>query len=104
MEYRYRSVEGFDEIKQEHIFLICKSYLSLQVRKEHKAMTQIILQVDDASIIPALKKTLKLLKGVKVKTITDIPNPVTIKAIKDAKDGKVIHSKNSTDMFMSLNK
>lgn len=67
-------------------------------------MTQIILQVDDASIIPALKKMLKLLKGVKVKTITDIPNPVTVKAIKDAQDGKVTHSKNNTDMFTSLRK
>ncbi|MDD4968672.1 MAG: hypothetical protein PHT07_04500 [Paludibacter sp.] len=67
-------------------------------------MTQIILQVDDASIIPALEKTLKLLKGVKIKTITDIPNPITAKAMKDAKDGKVTHSKNSKDMFASLNK
>jgi hypothetical protein len=67
-------------------------------------MTQIILQIDDASIIPALKKTLKLLKGVKVKTITDFPNTTTTKAIKNAKDGKVIHSKNSTDMFTSLDK
>jgi hypothetical protein len=76
----------------------------LQARKEHKAMTQIILQVDDASIIPALEKTLKLLKGVKVKTITDFPNMTTAKAIKNAKDGKVTHSKNSTDMFTSLDK
>jgi len=67
-------------------------------------MTQIILQVDDASIIPALEKTLKLMKGVKVKTIIEIPNSVTAKAMKDAKDGKVSHSKNSKDMFTSLNK
>jgi len=76
----------------------------LQVRKELNSMTQIILQVDDASIIPALEKTLKLLKGVKVKTITDLPNPVTVKAIKNAKEGKITHSKNSTDMFASINK
>ena len=67
-------------------------------------MTQIILQIDDASIIPALEKTLKLLKGVKVKTITDVPNSTTVKAMKDAKEGKVTHSKNSKDMFTSLNK
>jgi hypothetical protein len=67
-------------------------------------MTQIILQVDDASIIPALEKSLKLLKGVKVKSITNLPNPITVKAIKNAKDGKVTHSKNSKDMFTSLNK
>jgi len=67
-------------------------------------MTQIILQVDDPSIIPALEKSLKLLKGVKIKTITDIPNSITVKAIKDVKEGKVTHSKNSKDMFTSLNK
>jgi len=67
-------------------------------------MTQIILQVDDASILPALEKTLKLLKGVKVKTITELPNETTAKAIKDAKAGKVIRSKSSSDMFKQLNK
>jgi hypothetical protein len=51
-------------------------------------MTQIILQVDDASIIPALEKTLNLLKGVTVKTITDIPNSTTVKAMKAAKEVK----------------
>ena len=76
----------------------------MQVRKELNPMTQIILQVDDASIIPALEKSLKLLKGVKVKSITNLPNPITVKAIKNAKDGKVTHSKNSKDMFTSLNK
>ena len=86
------------------MFLIRYTYLSLQLRNEQNVMTQIILQVDDASIIPALEKTLKLLKGVKVKTITDSPNSITVKAIKDAKDGKIIRSKNSKDMFTSLNK
>ena len=76
----------------------------MQVRKELNPMTQIIIQVDDASIIPALEKSLKLLKGVKVKSITNLPNPITVKAIKNAKDGKVTRSKNSKDMFTSLNK
>jgi len=67
-------------------------------------MTQIILQVDDATLLPALEKTLKLLKGVKVKTITELPNASTAKAIKEAKEGKVIRHKNSSDMFTSLNK
>jgi len=76
----------------------------LYIRKEQKNMTQIILQVDDASIIPALEKSLKLLKGVKVKSITDIPNSVTVKAMKAAKEGKVTHSKNSKELFTSLDK
>jgi hypothetical protein len=56
------------------------------------------------SIIPALEKTLYQMKGVKLKTIIEIPNTITVKAMKDAKDGKVTHRKNSKDMFTSLNK
>lgn len=67
-------------------------------------MTQIILQIDDASILPALETTLKLLKGVTVKTITDVPTATTDKAIKNAKAGKVTHCKSSSDMFTLLNK
>jgi hypothetical protein len=44
----------------------------------------------------------KILKGVKVKIITDLPNQVTVKAIKNAKEGKVTHSKNSAEMIVSL--
>ena len=44
-------------------------------------MTQIILQVDDATI-----------------------NKSTIQAIKDAKQGKIKRCKNSSDMFKSLSK
>jgi hypothetical protein len=44
----------------------------------------------------------KKLKEVKVKTITDLPNQVTVKAIKNSKEGKVTHSKNSAEMFVSL--
>ena len=76
----------------------------MHVRKEQKTMTQIILQVDDASIIPALEKTLKLLKGVKIKTITDIPNSVTVKAMKAAKEGKVTPVKSSKELFTTLDK
>jgi hypothetical protein len=67
-------------------------------------MTQIILQVDDASVIPTLENSLKLLKGVKVKSITDIPNSVTVKAMKAAKEGKVSKSKNSKELFATLDK
>lgn len=76
----------------------------MHVRNELKAMTQIILQVDDSTIIPELEKTLKLLKGVTVKTITEIPALATVKAIKEAKAGKVTRSKNSNEMFEQLNK
>ena len=72
------------------------------IRKEIKRMIQITLEVNDASVIPALEKTLKLLKGVKIKAINSLPNRVTVKAIKNGREGKVIHSKNSTEMFLSF--
>ena len=34
----------------------------------------------------------------------DMPKPATVKAIKNAKDGKATRSKNSKDMFTSLDK
>jgi len=67
-------------------------------------MTQIILQVDDSTILPALEQTLKLLKGVKVTSITDMPAAKTVSAIKQAKEGKVTRCKSSNDMFISLRK
>jgi len=67
-------------------------------------MTQIILEVKDASILPALEKTLSLMKGVTIETITDVPNVKTTKAIKEAKTGKVTRFKNSKEMITALQK
>jgi len=65
-------------------------------------MTQILLQIEDESIFPALEEALMRLKGIKVKTITDVPSTQTSKAIKDAIEGKVTPCKNSDDMFAKL--
>ncbi len=67
-------------------------------------MTQIILDIKDDSILPALEKTLSLLKGVKVEKVTDGPNKQTRKAVNEAKMGKVVRSKGSKEMFASLKK
>jgi len=67
-------------------------------------MTQIILDIKDDSILPALEKTLSLLKGVKVEKVADGPNIQTRKAINAAKAGKVVRSKSSKEMFASLKK
>ena len=67
-------------------------------------MTQIILDIKDPSILPALEKTLSLLKGVTVETITDVPNSKTTKAVKEAKTGKITRFKNSKEMITALQK
>jgi hypothetical protein len=67
-------------------------------------MTQIILDIKDDSILPALEKTLSLLKGVKVEKVADGPNQQTRKAINEAKAGNVVRSKGSKEMFASLKK
>lgn len=56
-------------------------------------MTQLIVSIEDASVLNDLKKAIKMLKGVasvKVCNNEHTPNPTTIKAIKDATDGKTI--------------
>ena len=67
-------------------------------------MTQIILQIEDTNLIPEIEKTLALLKGVSFKTITEVPSKDTLKAIKQAKEGKVTHCKSSAEMFEALSK
>jgi len=72
--------------------------------KQTIKMTQIILQIDDMSILPEIERTLGLLKGVKFQTITDIPVNETVKAIERARAGKVTRYKSSAEMFDALSK
>jgi len=62
-------------------------------------MTQIILQIEDTSLIPEIDKILALSKGVSFKTITEIPSKDTLKSIKQAREGKITHCKSSAEMF-----
>lgn len=56
-------------------------------------MSQLIVNIEDASLLSQLKKAISLLKGVskvQVKRTTDTLNKKTIKAIKSAEDGDTI--------------
>ena len=56
-------------------------------------MTQLIVSVDDASVLADIKKAIRLLKGVasvKVCKSENIPNKTTIQAIEEAAKEKTI--------------
>ena len=56
-------------------------------------MTQLIVSIEDASVLQDIKKAIKLLRGVKSVKICRQeakPNSTTIKAIEDAANGKTI--------------
>lgn len=56
-------------------------------------MTQLIVSINDASVLADIKKAIKLLRGVssvKVCRKEVRPNQTTIKAIEDAANGKTI--------------
>ena len=68
-------------------------------------MTTIVLKIEDSSLLPAIKKLFTTMKGVKVSTIeeSDTPNAVTIKTMKEVREGKNLRkAKNSKDLFNQL--
>lgn len=63
-------------------------------------MTQLILNIEDASILPSLKKILKALNGVSVvstRKMTDMDY-----ALEDKAKGRVIKCKDKEDLFNQL--
>lgn len=53
-------------------------------------MTQLIVSIEDASLLGDIKKAIRLLRGVasvKVSKSAEVPNPATVKAIKDLEEG-----------------
>ena len=57
-------------------------------------MTQLIVSLEDPSMIDDIKNAIKLLRGVvsvKTSKTSDVPNKETVDAIKQAENGEVIH-------------
>lgn len=53
-------------------------------------MTQLIVSIEDASLLGDIKKAIRLLRGVasvKVSKSAEVPNPATVKAIKVIEEG-----------------
>lgn len=54
-------------------------------------MTQLIVSIDNPSMVADIKKAIKMIRGVvSVKAEKSGPNPTTIAAIKDAENGRTI--------------
>jgi len=56
-------------------------------------MTQLIVTIEDVSLLPDLKKAIKMLRGVStisVKKSENKINTTTLRAIQDAKEGRTI--------------
>lgn len=63
-------------------------------------MTQLIVSLEDTSMVGDIKKAIRLLKGVasvKVSKSPDQPNPQTLKAIADLEAGDTIVCKDFND-------
>ena len=59
-------------------------------------MTQLIVTIEDASLLPDLKKAIKMLRGVgniSVKKAAGPLNETTLRAIRDVKEGRTIKCK-----------
>ena len=56
-------------------------------------MTQLIVTIEDASLLPDLKKAIKMLRGVgniSVKKAETSLNETTLRAMRDVKEGRTI--------------
>lgn len=59
-------------------------------------MTQLIVTIEDASLLPDLKKAIKMLRGVgniSVKKSETSLNETTLRAMRDVKEGRTIKCK-----------
>lgn len=71
-------------------------------------MTQIILNIEDTSILPSLKTILGALKGVSLVTSEDVNENDISKskayqeAMEDKQHGRIYHAKNAEDMFKQI--
>lgn len=69
-------------------------------------MTTLTLQIDSPTIVESLKHVLSLLKGVRIvsdeESNSDVPNPVTLEAMKEAETGPDagLVNMDSLDSFM----
>lgn len=54
-------------------------------------MTQLIVSIDDTTMLPDIRKAIKMIRGVvSVKTEKKSPNTKTLEAIEEAQSGKAI--------------
>lgn len=65
-------------------------------------MTQLIINIEDKSILPHLKKILNAIEGVSIAKTASKKKCGLEEALEDVKAGRVHHHENVDDMFKSL--
>lgn len=63
------------------------------------SMTQLVINIEDLSIVPHLKRILSAIKGVSVYSSYEVEKPGIEEALKDVKEGNVYHAESVQDMF-----
>lgn len=65
-------------------------------------MTQIILNVEDQSMLPGLRKILGKLNGVTIATMPKKRKGTLSRAVKEVRDGKVTKANSVADLMSNL--
>lgn len=71
-------------------------------------MTQLILNIEDASLLSQIKKACSLLKGVgDIKVVKQKPTTISEtkgykEAMEDVREGRVFHAESTDDMFTQI--
>ena len=64
-----------------------------QQKRKTKNMTQLIVSLEDASMLSDIKKAIRMLRGVasvRVSETSDIPNSTTIRAMEELESGQTV--------------
>ena len=65
----------------------------IQQKRKTKNMTQLIVSLEDASMLSDIKKAIRMLRGVasvRVSETSDIPNSTTIRAMEELESGQTV--------------
>ncbi len=65
-------------------------------------MTQLILNIDDPSVLPTLKKVVKAFKGVSIDTATTKRRNSLDEALEDVRQGRVCRYDSVDDFFKAM--
>ena len=84
--------EKFGEINNCHYF--CKKYTVIE-------MTQLILNIEDTSILPSLKKILGAISGISIEKSRRKKSEMEL-ALEDKARGRIVKCKDKEDLFNQL--
>ncbi len=67
-------------------------------------MTQLVVQIEDLTLLPQIRNAIELLKGVGNVVIKKTERKTELdKAIEEAKSGKILHAHDVNDLMAQLN-